>query len=243
MERETEGGSAGILGEFIDPDELGPAPGVRAAVRRALEAAGRAAERAGLETNRDTDPGEARLVGGSSVSGDNLVDIEPQNLAAEAASVEIPAEPAGAPAPATPGAEAAPVAAAAAELTMEQLQASVPAWKPGTDLIANTLADVIAPNWRITREERDQVSGAFALALAAWFPDDVIPIKYLVLMNVGASLWNLAASRRDPTTGKFIPMRIAPPADAAKTAGEGAAPAAASGPVTTSTGSAATTST
>ncbi len=250
MERKSEAaGLDSILGgEFVELDELerpgGRVRAVRVAVRSALEAArlecSASAEYVNRETNTvtNTNTGPAALVGGSAVSGENMVDIEPQNLAAEAAAVEIPDQPGAPPAPA-PGGEGAG-AIAAAELTMEQLQSKVPAWKPGTDLIANTLADVIAPNWRVTREERDQVSGAFALALAAWFPDDVIPIKYLVLMNVGASIWNLAATRRDPNTGKFIPLRLAPPPDSAKTATP-AAPAP-SGPASTSTGSGATTS-
>ena len=241
MDRKNTRGLGGILHrDFIELDEL-PAPAanvraVRVAIRNAIEETRRhPAESFSGNTNSSA---QAGVVGGSSVSGENLVDIEPNNLAAEVAAVEIP-EQAGAP-PAPAAAPGESIATAAAELTMEQLQANVPAWKPGTDLIANTLADVVAPNWRITREEREQVSGAFALALSAWFPDDVIPIKYLVLMNVGASLWNLAASRRDPNTGKFIPLRLAPAADAAKTAEPPAAPAA--GAANASTSSGATTS-
>lgn len=174
------------------------------------------------------------------MSGENLVDINPAGLAAEAGAVEIPEQP-GAQHDEPAAADGTGSAPAAGELTMEQLQAHLPAWKPGTDLIANTFADVIAPNWRLSALERDQVSSSLALALAAWFPDDVIPLKYLVLLNVGASVWNLAASRRDPRTGKFIPMRIAPPEDGAKTAGDSAG-AGNSGGATTS-GHAAPTST
>lgn len=169
------------------------------------------------------------------MTAENIVEVNPEGLAAEAGAVEIPTEPGAPPAPA--GAQQV----APSEMTMEQLQAHVPAWKPGTDLIANTFADLIAPNWRLTALERDQVSGSLALALSTWFPDDVIPVKYLVLLNVGASFWNLAASRRDPQTGKILPMRLAPPPDSAKTAD---APAPASGEtVTTSANSAAATST
>ncbi len=245
----------GDAGEFIELDELpiaAPAPHIRAvrvsirrAVRRALEERRGAPVYVNGETNRitntNTDPAAPGLVGGSTLSGDNLVEIDAAALAAENEGIEIPQQ-AGAPpegAPPAPGASSA--ATGAPELTLEQLQAHVPAWKGGTDLIVNTLADVVAPNWRATRDEREQVSGAFALALAAWFPDDAIPIKYLVLMNAGAAIWNLAASRRDPNTGKFIPLRIAPAADAAKTGGEAPAPAS-SGPATTSTASGVTTS-
>ena len=75
--------------------------------------------------------------------------------------------------------------------------------------MVNGQADAIAPNWGITEPERQQLAEAMALALAAWFPDEQIPVKYVVLLQLAGAGWSIANARRDPTTGKLKPLRLA----------------------------------
>lgn len=76
--------------------------------------------------------------------------------------------------------------------------------------ITGAVLNWAAPNWRVTREEAAEVGEAGALAWAYWFPPGANDPKYAALMMLGAALWNLAESRKDPETGKYRPLRVKP---------------------------------
>ena len=156
---------------------------------------------------------------------ENVVDINPENLDAEAAAVELPPDPAPIEGQGGEGAPAAP----AGEPTYADIQVSADGWRPGADFMVNTFADVLAPNWALTIDERGRLSGSIALALAAWFPDARIPIKYLVLLQVAGAGWSIVNERRDPGTGKLLPLRLGPRAgDAAPSSAPSSASSASS---------------
>lgn len=163
----------------------------------------------------------------------NEVDIDPQALGAELATIEIPAEP-GAPEVPQDGVPLAPgEAEPAGELTLEQIQAKAAHWKGGADFLVNFLCDTIAPAWGVSQQRREKLAQDGSLALAAWFPDDAIPLKWLLLLNVGTGFWQIVTEQRERNGGKLPPLRLPPPG-AAKT-GEGASsPAGAGGAVATS---------
>lgn len=167
------------------------------------------------------------------MSGQNEVEISAEGLAAELAAVELPQEP-GDQVP-QDGVPLAPPAVPAGEPTLEQLQAAIPQWKMGSDFMVNALADAIAPNWAITKEERDKLSDSISMALEAWFPGQYIPIRFQVLLGVGVAVWGIITVRRQAHQGKLPPLRLAQPKGAAST---NASPA--SSPVPARTGGATT---
>lgn len=168
----------------------------------------------------------------------NDVDINPQALGAELASIEIPQEPGDqVPQDGVPLAPAETVPAG--EPTLEQLRAAIPQWKMGADFMVNALSDAIAPNWGITAAEREKLSESICLALEAWFPGQYIPVRFQVLLGVGVATWGIITVRRQAHGGKLPPLRLAPPGGA-KTADQQSTPpaspaASAGGAVTTST--------
>lgn len=161
----------------------------------------------------------------------NEVDIDRGALELERASIELPAE-AGAPEVPQDGVPLAPAEGPpAGELTLEQLRAAIPQWKMGSDFLVNALADSIAPNWSITREERERLSDSISMALEAWFPGQYVPLKYQVLLGAGVAVFAIITARRD-AHGKLPPLRLQQ-AKAATSSQPAPTPAAGSG-VTTS---------
>lgn len=101
--------------------------------------------------------------------------------------------------------DAAPeVAAPAPAFDPAQRAAEV---QPAVTFAVHQLADFVAPNWKVTKDECAQVGEALSQVLAYWMPETNIEPKYLALMNLGVSLWGVAASRRDPETGAFKALR------------------------------------
>lgn len=144
------------------------------------------------------------------MSGDNLVSVDAPALASEADAIPLPAEATtqvageGAPAPGVPGVPGEP--------TLEELDLAARNYEGTTAIAVNGLADVLAPNWQISGEQRGSLAHVSAMALAAWFPDHRLPIKYAVLTMVGASLFDIANANRDPETGRLRPLRLKPAA-------------------------------
>ncbi len=145
----------------------------------------------------------------------NTIEIDERQLSSELERIETPesAEPPGPIDPAAPGAAPGAVVPAG-EPTLEQLQAAVPQWRMGSDIVTNLLCDTIAPNWSVTAEERRGISDSMSMALEAWFPGQYIPVRFQVLFGVGSAVWMVITARRQANGGKLPPMRLAPPAKA-----------------------------
>lgn len=83
----------------------------------------------------------------------------------------------------------------------------------GYTLICGELVDVganaLVPAWRITPVESGKMAGAVARALMLWFPDMIIPPKYLALLTIAGVAFEIAQARRDPKTGGYLPTKIA----------------------------------
>jgi len=69
---------------------------------------------------------------------------------------------------------------------------------------------LLVPAWHVTTEEQTTVSDAIVQALMLWFPDGLIPAKYLALLVLASAVGTIALSRIDPATGE-LPPRHAPP--------------------------------
>lgn len=68
---------------------------------------------------------------------------------------------------------------------------------------------LFVPAWRVSIEEQTTVSDAMVQALLLWFPDGLIPAKYLALLVLASAVGTVALSRIDPKTGE-LPPRHAP---------------------------------
>jgi len=66
-------------------------------------------------------------------------------------------------------------------------------------------SSVLCPAWNITADEKGSLSSACAEALALWFPDQVIPPKYMALLVVAGVTLEIIDKRRDPKTGELMP--------------------------------------
>lgn len=149
----------------------------------------------------------------------NEVEIDAPALASEAAAVELPPE---AEAPAPGQGEGEGEAAALEARSLEQAQRE---YEPVVGMVLGTVAATQFPAWRITDDERKQLTAAASAALAHWWPDGNIPPKYLSLVMVVYVGYTIVEARRDPATGELAPRRIdTAPRSAAP--GRAAAPAA-----------------
>jgi hypothetical protein len=75
--------------------------------------------------------------------------------------------------------------------------------------VVGAAAQGLAPAWNVTPEETGRVAGACAQALLLWFPDDIIPPKYMALVVIAGVSFEIIAKRRDET-GRLRP-RFPPP--------------------------------
>ena len=82
--------------------------------------------------------------------------------------------------------------------------------QPLVNVATLKLAKFVAPNWNVKPEEAQPVAESVALVLAYWMPDTTLDPKYLALLQLGASIYALAETRRDPETGEYIQLRVKP---------------------------------
>jgi hypothetical protein len=151
--------------------------------------------------------------------GMNTVEVDEPALAADVERIllDVPADP-PAIAPELAGDEAP------REPTLEEIQAAAAGYEFGSFLIVSKAADVLVPAWGVTSDERKALSSSLSLALAAWFPDQQLPPKYMALLAVAGSMYAIVDARRDPDTGKLKPRRHAAETNN-DSAGASAAPA------------------
>ena len=132
---------------------------------------------------------------GAAVDHDTPASLEAEARAAVAGApldldLTAPA-PAGAPAPGQP--------------SPEEVEA-------GYTMICGELVDVAAvalvPAWKVTPAESGKLAGAMARALLLWFPDMIIPPKYLALIAIAGVGFEIAQARKDPATGRYLPGRL-----------------------------------
>jgi len=133
----------------------------------------------------------------------NEVHIDAAALQAEAAAVasEFPAD-----LPADPGAELQPAVSEDA--------------KKGYQILAGALvgqgALIFVPAWDVSPAECTDLADAIVEALLLWFPDGVIPPKYMAILAVLGVGFRIAYARRDPSTGAFKPRHVKPAATVEK---------------------------
>lgn len=79
----------------------------------------------------------------------------------------------------------------------------------GYTLLAGELVDLGAvtfvPAWKVTPAESGKMASALARAALLWFPDAIIPPKYLALITVAGVALEIAQARKDPTSGRYLP--------------------------------------
>lgn len=131
------------------------------------------------------------------------VEIDPKSLEleADAVALEHPAPPvvdASVEAPGDPVGQASP----------EQV---LQGYKLLTSAVTDRVADTFMPAWQLTPGERGSFADACANALLLWFPDQILPPKYMALLVVAGVGLEIAQKRRDPRTGDFLPMQHAKP--------------------------------
>jgi hypothetical protein len=91
--------------------------------------------------------------------------------------------------------------------------------------IVDRTAGVLCPAWNVTAEEKGSLAGAIADALLLWFPDQLIPPKYMALLVVAGVSLEIVDKRRDPITGELKPRVHAPKKPTVAAAPPPAAPA------------------
>lgn len=78
------------------------------------------------------------------------------------------------------------------------------------NMVVSQGAAVFIPNWHITPGETKDMSDAIVQALMIWFPDGLIPPKYMAVLAIAGVGARIAMARRHPDTGE-LPPRYAPP--------------------------------
>jgi len=154
----------------------------------------------------------------------NTVEVDDARLGAELDDVLSDAPPDPAPAASEPDAPAS----AGDDLTMEQIEAAAARYDFGALMLVSRGFDLLAPAWDVTDDEKAKLAHSVALCAAAWFPDAAIPARYVVLLMLGGTAYQVVEARRDPSTGKIRERvkrdarTIQAPASAGTGAGEGA---------------------
>lgn len=131
------------------------------------------------------------------------VEIDPQSLELEADAVALEH-------PAPPVVDASTPGAQPVEQAFSPEQ-TLQGYKLLTSAITDRVADTFMPRWQISPSERGSFADACANALLLWFPDQILPPKYMALLVVAGVGLEIAQKRRDPRTGEFMPMQHAKP--------------------------------
>jgi hypothetical protein len=66
----------------------------------------------------------------------------------------------------------------------------------------------LAPAWRVQPPEVSKLSLACSRALMLWFPDMLIPPKYMALLVVAGVGFEIVQARRNPETGQLAPRHF-----------------------------------
>lgn len=134
----------------------------------------------------------------------NTVEVDTQRLIAEAQSAVDNA----------PVVEGAPPPAG--ELVdgnaQEQRQPTPEEILKGYVLIATPVVEGIAraaaPNWKLEPAKKTRLAEAIAQAAVLWFPDQVLPPKWAVLLVVADAVMEIAADNYDAELGDYRPLKI-----------------------------------
>jgi hypothetical protein len=139
----------------------------------------------------------------------NTVEIDPAALEAEAAAAVSSADASMAHVAQVAGDDAMAMAGVpgAQAATQEEILAG---YVLVCDVVVGQGCDALVPAWNVTPAERGKLSGAIAKALLLWFPDQIIPPKYMALLAVAGVTFEIINARRDPQTGKLKPARVLP---------------------------------
>lgn len=82
----------------------------------------------------------------------------------------------------------------------------------GYQMVCGELIDsgcqALVPAWQVTPREVSKLSTACSKALMLWFPDMIIPPKYLALLTIAGVGFEIAQARKDPETGRYRPARV-----------------------------------
>ncbi len=129
---------------------------------------------------------------------DNMHDIDPAALAAEADAIaaEVPAETAPGEAPAAPPADPA---------------AQVEAWGSICDGAVQLLDVFVCPAWVLEAREKAALAEALAPVLNDLFPGGLGNERWAPYFRLAMVASGVAFSRFDRDAGKFKPLRLPPP--------------------------------
>lgn len=128
----------------------------------------------------------------------NELDVDQDQLAAEAAAIPVPDD---APAPGAPDQPAAP------GVELEPGAPAPSAWAPVTPSIVALLDKLACPAWELTADEKNELAESLAPVLDQVFPGGLgserwAPYVRLVFVAAGITL-----ARYDAERGKFRPLR------------------------------------
>lgn len=96
--------------------------------------------------------------------------------------------------------------------TVEQRQPTPEEVLKGYVLIATPVVEGIArtaaPNWKLAPEKKTKLAEALAQAAVLWFPDQVLPPKWAVLLVVADAVMEIAADNYDAELGDYRPLKL-----------------------------------
>ena len=82
----------------------------------------------------------------------------------------------------------------------------------GYEMVCTQLLDsgctAIVPAWHVSPVEVSKLSTACSKALMLWFPDMIIPPKYMALLVIIGVGFEIAQARKDPATGRYRPGQL-----------------------------------
>lgn len=140
------------------------------------------------------------------VIANNELDVDNDELAAEAAAVPLPSD-------STPQSD---VDGAAASGQPDAAGTPAPAsWAPLTPPIFEAVDLFVCPAWKLTAQEKAALADALAPVLDRLFPGGVSDERWAPYFRLLLVAGGVVAMRYDRTTGKLQPMRAKPKNDSA----------------------------
>jgi hypothetical protein len=76
------------------------------------------------------------------------------------------------------------------------------------DQLVDAGCNALVPAWKVSPREVSKLGTACAKALLLWFPDQIIPPKYMALLAIVGVGFEIAQARRDPRTGRYLPGQL-----------------------------------
>lgn len=126
------------------------------------------------------------------MSGENPIDLDPDELAREADRVDLPPENDAGPAP---------------RFELKGEAPAVSTWAAYTPGVSEVVSILVCPGWHLTDQEKESLADALTPVLEDLFPGGLGDPRWAPYFRLVAVAGGIVLSRYDPEAGRFPPLQ------------------------------------